>query len=85
MGTCGGWIEIAPPGAASCPVAYPKGLMPDGVAGKSSIIFDCDDVEATVAGRRERGVSVLQQPKVMPPARSRLSAAKDMNTGCAAA
>jgi hypothetical protein len=38
--------------------------MPDGVAGKSSIVFDCVDVEATVAGRRERGVSVLQQPKV---------------------
>jgi lactoylglutathione lyase len=65
LGTVGSWIEIAPPGADSCLVLYPKSLMPDWAERKPSIVFDCDDVPATVADMRERGVTFSQEPKAM--------------------
>jgi lactoylglutathione lyase len=48
LGAAGSWVEIAPPGADSCLVLYPKTLMPDWAARKPSV-FDCDDVLASVA------------------------------------
>jgi lactoylglutathione lyase len=65
LGTLGSWIEIAPPGAESCLVLYPKTLLSDWAQRKSSIVFDCDDVHATVASMKARGVSFSQEPKEM--------------------
>jgi predicted enzyme related to lactoylglutathione lyase len=65
LGTLGSWIEIAPPGAESCLVLYPKALLPDWAQRKPSIVFDCDDVHATVAGMKARGVRFSQEPKEM--------------------
>jgi lactoylglutathione lyase len=61
----GRWIEIAPPGAASCLVLYPRVLLPDWADRKPSIVFDCDDVSATVAAMKSRGVTFSQELKVM--------------------
>jgi lactoylglutathione lyase len=65
LGIVGSWIEIAPPGADSCLVLYPKSLMPDWVEHKPSIVFDCDDAPAIVAALQARGVIFTQEPKAM--------------------
>ena len=43
----GMWIEIAPPGADSCLVLYPRALSLDWAERKPSIVFDCENVVAT--------------------------------------
>src|SRR6266478_468505 len=65
LGALGSWIEIAPPGAESCLVLYPKALLPDWAHRKPSIVFDCDDVHATVASMKARGVRFSQESKEM--------------------
>jgi hypothetical protein len=65
LGAAGSWIEIAPPGAESCLVLYPKALLPDWGQRKPSIVFECDDVEATVAVMKTHGVTFSQEPKRM--------------------
>jgi lactoylglutathione lyase len=65
LGTAGSWIEIASPGAESCLVLYPKALLPDWSQRKPSIVFECDDVQATVASMKARGVTFSQEPRVM--------------------
>jgi lactoylglutathione lyase len=41
------WLEVAPPGAQSRLVLYPKSLMKDWNERQPSIVFECDDVERT--------------------------------------
>ena len=65
LGATGHWIEIAPPKAESCLVLYPKALMPDWDRRKPSIVFECDDVHATVAALKSRGVLISQEPTTM--------------------
>ena len=57
----GSWIELAPPGADSCLVLYPRALAPDWQARKPSIVFDCEDVPATIASMKARGVTFSQE------------------------
>jgi lactoylglutathione lyase len=86
LAAMGSWIEIAPPGAGSCLVLYPKVLLPDWTHRKPSIVFECDDVHATVASMKARGVTFSQEPKTMQWGHSRpFSTAKAANTGYAAA
>ena len=42
---CAGWVEVGPPGAASCLVIYPNAMMEDWVERKPSIVFECDDLQ----------------------------------------
>lgn len=65
LGETGHWIEIAPPKAESCLVLYPKALMPDWGQRKPSIVFECDEVHATVAAMKSRGVQISQEPRPM--------------------
>lgn len=65
LGTIGHWIELAPSNAGSCLVLYPKALVPDWDQRKPSIVFECDDVHATVAAMKARGVLISQEPTVM--------------------
>jgi len=65
LGAAGHWIEIAPPKAESCLVLYPKTLMPDWDQRKPSIVFECEDVLATVEAIRSRGVTISQEPTTM--------------------
>jgi lactoylglutathione lyase len=57
----GSWTELAPSGAETCLVIYPKALLPDWAERKPSIVFDCDDVAATVAAMKARGVRFSQE------------------------
>jgi lactoylglutathione lyase len=61
----GSWVEVAPSGADSCLVLYPRALSPDWAERKPSIVFDCEDVAATVARMKARGVMFSQELTVM--------------------
>ena len=56
------WLEVAPPGAQSRLVLYPKSLMRDWNEGKPSIVFECDDVDRTYGELKSRGVEVGGPP-----------------------
>src|SRR5437762_414234 len=59
------WLELAPRGAQSRLVLYPRSLMPDWTERKPSIVFECDDVERTYAELKDRGVEVGEAPQEM--------------------
>ena len=46
MGKAGIWLEVAPEGAGSRLVVYPKSAMDDWAERKPSIVFECDDIQA---------------------------------------
>jgi len=50
------WLEVAPRGAQSCLVIYPKTLMPNWAELKPSVVFRCDDIDATYSALKQRGV-----------------------------
>ncbi len=66
MGPGGNWIEVAPPGAQSRVVIYPRDMMKDWQERKPSIVFGCEDVEATHRELSASGVTFTQAPKKMP-------------------
>jgi lactoylglutathione lyase len=51
------WLEVAPPGAATALVLYPKAMMPDWETRRPSVIFEVDDIEATCSRLAANGVS----------------------------
>jgi lactoylglutathione lyase len=59
------WIEVAPPGSQTCLVIYPRSLMPSWQALKPSVVFECDNVEATCKELVANGVVITGQPLVM--------------------
>ena len=66
MGSEARWIEMAPPGAESCIVIYPKSLMEDWAERKPSMVFDCENILETHREMTWRGVEFSQEPKEMP-------------------
>ena len=66
MGPQGDWVEVAPKGAPSCLVIYPRSLMQDWTERKPSIVFQCDDIQVTYEAMSSRGVPFTQPPKDMP-------------------
>lgn len=66
MGPGAKWIEMAPPGAESCIVIYPKSMMEDWAERKPSMVFECEDIEQTHREMADRGVEFSQEPKEMP-------------------
>ena len=66
MGAGAQWIEVAPPGAETCLVIYPRDLMPDWAERKTSLVFHCSDVEATIADLEARGVHIAMPPAELP-------------------
>jgi len=59
------WLEVAPKGAQSRLVLYPKSLMTDWNERKPSIVFECDDVDQTYEELKSRGVEVGKPPVSM--------------------
>lgn len=57
------WLEMAPPGAETQLVLYPKSMMKDWRERRSSIVFECDDVGATYAMLKHCGVKVGKPPQ----------------------
>lgn len=66
MGPEATWLEVAPPGAQSRLVLYPRKMMPDAAARKASIVFEVSDIQRTFEEMKSRGVTFLEEPKVMP-------------------
>ncbi|MDE0297140.1 MAG: VOC family protein [Candidatus Poribacteria bacterium] len=66
MGAEARWVEMAPPGADSCIVIFPKSMMDDWHERKPSLVFECGDIEETHKSMSARGVEFSQEPKEMP-------------------
>jgi lactoylglutathione lyase len=66
MGNGYSWLEVAPPGAQSSLVIYPRALMTDWKERKPSIVFLCDDLERYCVVIKRRGVEFVQEPKQLP-------------------
>lgn len=66
MGPEARWIEMAPPGAESRIVIYPKSMMEDWAERKPTMVFECDDIVKTHREMAARGVEFSQEPKEMP-------------------
>jgi predicted enzyme related to lactoylglutathione lyase len=60
------WLEVAPPGAQSGLVLYPKRMMPEWKGLKPSIVFKCDDVDETCTWLQAQGVTLTSLPKALP-------------------
>lgn len=65
MGPGGSWLEVAPPGAESALVIYPKSMMKNWAELKPSVVFLCDDVEETYNTMKARGVEFEGEPQKM--------------------
>jgi len=66
MGPGARWIEVAPPGAEThLALGTPPGLE-DRIGTFSSVVFSCDDIEATYKELRERGVEFKDAPRDQP-------------------
>ncbi len=56
MGPSASWIEVAPKGAESCLVIYPKSMMTNWAEMKPSVVFVCEDIEGTYETMKKNGV-----------------------------
>ncbi|MDX8360917.1 MULTISPECIES: VOC family protein [Bacillaceae] len=65
MGPNANWLEVAPKGAQSHLVIYPKVMMKDWNEKQASIVFECDNVQATYEMLKTNGVEFLDEPKKM--------------------
>jgi predicted enzyme related to lactoylglutathione lyase len=65
MGPKTSWVEVAPAGAETCLVLYPKEMMPNWAQLKPSVVFHCPDVEETCKRLESSGVRIVMQPKAM--------------------
>ena len=66
MGPGGSWMEVAPRGGRTRIAIYPRSLMKDWEHRKASIVFGCEDANATYRELSARGVKFTQPPKKMP-------------------
>jgi lactoylglutathione lyase len=65
MGPGGNWIEVAPKGAETRLVIYPKSMMPNWSELKPSIVFECEDIQKAYEQFTAAGVEFLEEPKQM--------------------
>ena len=65
MGPNASWLEVAPVGAETRLVIYPKTMMKESENKKASIVFQCEDVKATYEKFKANGVEFLSEPEEM--------------------
>ena len=65
MGRRGRWLEVAPPGAQSRIVIYPRAMMQDWDKRKTSLVLGCRDLEAEYQRLLGLGVNFSQTPTKM--------------------
>lgn len=65
MGPGGSWLEVAPKGAATALVLYPRSMMKGWEAMKPSLVFECDDIDATYERMTGGGVKFEGAPQQM--------------------
>lgn len=61
MGNGMTWMEVAPVGAESCLVIYPRQLMTDYEERKPSIVFTCDDIDGFCDVLKQKGVQFSKE------------------------
>jgi predicted enzyme related to lactoylglutathione lyase len=66
MGPGANWVEVAPPGAQSCFVLYPKAMTSNWAELKPSVVFHCPDVEETCRRLKSNGVRITMPPTPLP-------------------
>ena len=64
-GTDQEWIEVAPPGTATCLVVYARSMMNDWAERKASIVFHCKDIPAECQRLERLGVTLTMRPTKM--------------------
>ncbi len=65
MGRQGRWLEVAPQGAQTRIVIYPKAMMQDWETRKPSLVFGCRDIEAEYRRLSGLGVNFSKMPTRM--------------------
>jgi predicted enzyme related to lactoylglutathione lyase len=60
------WLEVAPRGGQSCLVIYPKKFMPNWAELKPSVVFQCNDIDATYSELKQKGVRFEKELAEMP-------------------
>ncbi|WP_256012644.1 VOC family protein [Desertivirga xinjiangensis] len=60
------WIEVAPKGAETSVVLYPRKIMKDWNERKSSIVFLCEDIEDFYMYMKSQGIRFKQELNEMP-------------------
>ena len=66
MGPDAHWIEVAPPGAQTSLVLYPKRMMPSWKELRALVVFHCPDVEAEVRRLEPLDVVITMPPTPLP-------------------
>lgn len=65
MGPNAFWLEVAPKGAQTAVVIYPKAMMKNSNERKPSIVFECDNIFETYEAMKAKGVEFLGEPQQM--------------------
>ncbi|OCA84174.1 hypothetical protein A8F94_15750 [Bacillus sp. FJAT-27225] len=65
MGPNASWLEVAPKGAESRLVIYPRSMMKGSETMKASIVFQCEDITSTYETMKANGVEFLGEPQTM--------------------
>jgi lactoylglutathione lyase len=65
MGPNAFWLEMAPPGAQSALVIYPKTMKPDANEHKADIVFETQNFQETYDAMVAKGVKFLEEPQKM--------------------
>jgi predicted enzyme related to lactoylglutathione lyase len=60
------WLEVAPPGADSCIVLYPKQQMPDWGEMKPSIEFQSENIDVFCQALKDKGVVFAKELSQIP-------------------
>jgi lactoylglutathione lyase len=66
MGPNAMWLEVAPPGADTALMLYPKTIMADWESRRPSVVFMTDDIEETCARLATNGVQFAKELAQMP-------------------
>jgi lactoylglutathione lyase len=65
MGPGASWLEVAPKGAETALVIYPKSMMKGWEEMKPSLVFVCEDIDETYRKMKENGVTFAGEPQKM--------------------
>jgi predicted enzyme related to lactoylglutathione lyase len=66
MGDGHRWIEVAPQGAETALVLYPRAMKENWREHEPSLVFHADDVRAVCKVLAEAGVEIVMEPQTVP-------------------
>jgi lactoylglutathione lyase len=61
----GRWVQVAPPGAQTHVVLFPREMMPGWAEQKASIVFKCADTGKAAEEMKAKGVKFVMEPTRM--------------------